>query len=122
LPGKILVKAITELDRHDTVIGPSADGGYYLIGFRPDTFNADILKNISWSTNAVYDLTCRKLAKLGLNTHILPQWRDIDTCEDLIELAASLSSSRTTADKTKNYLEQMKISDSSESLYERCEG
>jgi uncharacterized protein len=107
LPIELLIKGMTELSRHDSVIGPSHDGGYYLIGFRSDTFTADIFRNIVWSTDKVCVDTKRKLAEQGLNTYILPQWRDVDTYEDLMDLKDALLNSRSSAKATYNYLIHM---------------
>jgi rSAM/selenodomain-associated transferase 1 len=107
LPEKLLIEAITELNHHDAVIGPSSDGGYYLIGFRSDTFCADIFSTISWSTDTVCADTLRKLFENGLDTHILPQWRDVDTYENLMDLADDLLNLRSSAQSTHAYLTQM---------------
>jgi uncharacterized protein len=107
LPEKILIEAVTELSHHDAVIGPSTDGGYYLIGFRSDTFFADIFNNIPWSTDTVCADTLRKLIEHGLNTLILPQWRDVDTYEDLMNLADDLLNLRSIAQSTHAYLIHM---------------
>jgi hypothetical protein len=112
LPKELIIKAMTELSRHDAVIGPSHDGGYYLIGFRSDTFIADIFKDISWSTDAVYSETTRKLSEQGLNVCILPIWRDVDTYTDLMDLADSLRNSISSAETTHSYLINMRVYES----------
>ncbi len=73
--------AMDSLTRHDVVIGPANDGGYYLIGLthpRPDLFI-----NIPWSTDSVMDLTQQKAIEAGLKTGLLPPWSDVDTIGDL---------------------------------------
>ena len=65
----------------DIVIGPSLDGGYYLLGLRqvwPQLF-----VNISWSTADVLEQSLSAAQVLGLETSLLPEWQDIDTIEDL---------------------------------------
>lgn len=78
------------LDRHlkqtDSVIGPSPDGGYYLIGFKAQSFTPAAFENIPWGTADVYNKTLSALKQAGLHPHILPQWRDIDTAADLADL------------------------------------
>ncbi|MCU0599664.1 MAG: TIGR04282 family arsenosugar biosynthesis glycosyltransferase [Desulfobacterales bacterium] len=113
LPEKLITKAMTELGNHDAVIGPSHDGGYYLIGFRSDTFTADIFKDISWSTDAVCSETTRKLYEKKLSVHLLPIWRDVDTYADLMDLADSLRNSISSADTTHSYLINMLADESS---------
>lgn len=79
--GSLLTTAIDSLQEHDVVLGPTMDGGYYLIGLR--TFVPDLFENIPWSTEQVYALTEQKVKMLGLSLNILPKLRDLDTVEDL---------------------------------------
>ena len=73
--------AVESLTRHDLVLGPAKDGGYYLIGMtRP---HPDLFTNIPWSTDQVMALTEQKAAAEGLKTALLPVWNDVDTVEDL---------------------------------------
>ena len=73
--------AVASLTRHDLVIGPARDGGYYLIGLtqpRPELFT-----NIPWSTDRVMALTQQKAVAAGLKTALLPPWSDVDTIDNL---------------------------------------
>jgi rSAM/selenodomain-associated transferase 1 len=79
----IIDKALSSLSGHDAVVGPSYDGGYYLIGFRADTFLPDVFDGIPWSTPDVFLKTMEIFARKGFLVDILPQWRDIDTLDDL---------------------------------------
>ena len=73
----------------DVVIGPSDDGGYYLIGIRkpqPRLFEA-----IDWSTDRVRAQTLERAAEIGLGVHLLPGCYDVDDrrtlhrlCDDLL--------------------------------------
>jgi len=110
LPESHIRDAINRLKTHDAVIGPATDGGYYLIGFRSDTFLPDIFKDISWSTDTVYAKTLRNLEKCGLTVHILPQWRDVDTYADLVALADSLSNFKSVAKETNKYFNRFRTS------------
>lgn len=83
LPERIITNALNVLANKDAVLGPSHDGGYYLIGFSKSGFNAGIFEGISWSTNTVYRKTVDILKKENTSVHILPSWRDVDTFEDL---------------------------------------
>ena len=86
LPAETFVRSIEALDRHDAVIGPAADGGYYLIGFRDDGFRPEVFRDIHWSTPAVFDETMAVFSRTGSRVHRLPQWRDVDTIGDLQDL------------------------------------
>ncbi len=73
--------AMEALSRHDLVIGPASDGGYYLIGMtRPQ---ASLFESIPWSTDRVMPLTQEKALAAGLKTALLPTWSDVDTVDDL---------------------------------------
>jgi rSAM/selenodomain-associated transferase 1 len=63
------------------VLGPSQDGGYYLVGLnRP---MPAMFENMTWSHDQVFTQTVTKLADLGIETRQLPIWFDIDTPDDL---------------------------------------
>lgn len=81
-------KAFEELEKFDIVIGPTIDGGYYLIGMKK--FNC-IFNNIKWSTSTVFQDTIQKIKDLGLSYFVLSQLRDIDTVEDLNHYKGELS-------------------------------
>jgi len=83
LPGTFIDEALVSLHTHDVVLGPSFDGGYYLISFRHDTFLPETFDGICWSTGTVFSETSTILKKAGLTLHVLPEWNDIDTCDDL---------------------------------------
>jgi rSAM/selenodomain-associated transferase 1 len=73
----------------DVVVGPSEDGGYYLIGLRaphPELFEA-----MPWSTPAVLATTLERARGLGLAVSLLPAWFDVDTAADLDRLRAELA-------------------------------
>jgi rSAM/selenodomain-associated transferase 1 len=82
----ILEQAFRSLDSRDAVLGPAHDGGYYLIGFRRDTFVPDVFQDIKWGSNRVFAETRRKIEQAKRNVHLLPEWRDVDTPEDLRDL------------------------------------
>ena len=83
LPREIIDEGFAALTSCDAVIGPSCDGGYYLIGFKSETFPPDLFSDILWSTGGVLKSTRAILDKKGLRVFVLPPWRDIDTYEDL---------------------------------------
>jgi hypothetical protein len=72
----------------DVVIGPAEDGGYYLIGVsapQPRLFEA-----VAWSTSSVLPTTLARAKELGLRSHLLPYWFDVDTEDDLARLRDEL--------------------------------
>jgi uncharacterized protein len=78
---RLLKDALDSLYRHELVVGPAVDGGYYLIGLRrviPDLFQA-----VKWGTNEVLAETMRRAAKFGVTAAVLPTEGDVDCPEDL---------------------------------------
>jgi len=69
------------LHRHDLVLGPALDGGYYLIGLTKPA--PGLFEDIPWSTDRVLMLTRERADGLGLRTALLPEWGDVDTIDDL---------------------------------------
>ena len=86
LPPEIIDEAFSALEEKDAVIGPASDGGYFLIGFKKNTFLPDIFHGIAWSTDSVYRETMKVFEKAGHRVHILPEWKDVDTLDDLRSL------------------------------------
>jgi len=76
----ILEMAFTILGDSDVVVGPTFDGGYYLLGIKE--YNPALFENISWSTDAVYQETNDKSRELQLNIADLPTLSDIDNEAD----------------------------------------
>lgn len=71
----------------DVVLGPGEDGGYWLVGMRhphPEPF-----AGIPWSTHAVLDVTLERCRAARLEVALVDRWRDVDTAEDLVALAAA---------------------------------
>lgn len=73
-------RAFEELQEHNTVIGPSEDGGYYLLGM--DQLVEELFEDKTWSTETVFQETIDDIEALGLSCHQLPEYNDVDTIED----------------------------------------
>jgi hypothetical protein len=73
--------AIAALERHDIVIGPAEDGGYYLIGMR--TALPELLTDMPWSTDQVLPETLARLVRRGIAPVLLETLADCDRPEDL---------------------------------------
>jgi uncharacterized protein len=84
----ILDQAFTALTSHDLVLGPAADGGYYLIGLRRAI--PELFQSIAWSTATVRTKTLEIATTLNLTYALLPELSDIDRPEDLIHLPSTL--------------------------------
>ena len=81
LPADYIKDAFLKLNTHELVIGPAADGGYYLIGMN-GTLDI-IFKGIKWGSSNVMQDTVSIAEKEGINYFLLPQWYDIDDIESL---------------------------------------
>lgn len=96
LPTSYIAAADRRLADHDLVLGPSADGGFYLIGAtRPVD---DVLRDIEWSTPRALEQTVARAARLRVA--LLTPWYDVDTPDDLRLLRAHLAVDPTAAPTT----------------------
>ncbi|MBL7798188.1 MAG: TIGR04282 family arsenosugar biosynthesis glycosyltransferase [Saprospiraceae bacterium] len=80
LDGVLLNEAFSLLERHDFVLGPTPDGGYYLLGMR--AFEPSVFEGIAWSTESVRAATLEKIGGLGKTCALLPERSDVDTEAD----------------------------------------
>jgi rSAM/selenodomain-associated transferase 1 len=92
LPLGHLLAAFELLRDRDLVLGPSSDGGYYLLGARAVV--PEIFRGISWGTDRVLAETLKLLKILGLPRVQLPVYRKVDGPEDLDELRSGLAELR----------------------------
>jgi rSAM/selenodomain-associated transferase 1 len=89
LPPSFLVESVNKLKHFDSVMGPSFDGGYYLIGLKKNEACQNLFQGIKWSTESVYTETMKKIQKRKISCYQLTPWRDIDLIEDLEHLQYS---------------------------------
>ena len=73
---KLIATSFTYLDEKDFVIGPSTDGGYYLLGMK--NLNCDLFSGIEWSTESVLDRTINRITENDFSFTKLEQLYDID--------------------------------------------
>jgi len=86
LSAALLLQALAGLHEHDVVLGPAADGGYYLIGMKRD--RPGLFAGIDWGTGRVCAQTRAAIARQGLSVAELPTLRDVDVPEDAAALRA----------------------------------
>ena len=82
LPTHYVEHALDLLESCDVVIGPSVDGGYYLIGFSKEGASSlipTIFEQVSWSTEVVFRQTLEKIQATTTQLGLLPPWYDVDT-------------------------------------------
>ncbi|MBI2842181.1 MAG: TIGR04282 family arsenosugar biosynthesis glycosyltransferase [Armatimonadetes bacterium] len=93
LPPLYFARAVSMLrdERRQVIIGPTSDGGYYLIGLSSPC--REIFRDIPWSTSDVLARTLERAADSDIEVALLPEWYDVDTEADLDRLVAELSDS-----------------------------
>ncbi len=98
----VIADAFAKLADHDVVLGPAADGGYYLIGLAgPWTQPLETLfRDIPWSESEVFATTCDRITHANLSLAILPIAEDIDTITELEHLISKLGQKASSGDET----------------------
>ena len=74
------------------VLGPSEDGGYYVLGLKSP--HRQLFEDIAWSTDRVAEQTLDRAREIGLPVHVLPVWYDVDDAMSLGRLHGELFSDR----------------------------
>lgn len=106
LPPEALVEARRALQSNDAVIGPCADGGFYLLGLKKCP--AGLLRNVRWSQRETCGDTLRRLREAGLKTQMLDPWFDVDSYEDLLTLWRMLARCAITAPHSRLAFEEIR--------------
>jgi rSAM/selenodomain-associated transferase 1 len=93
-------------DHNRLVLGPSDDGGYYLIGM--SKLHRRIFEEIDWSTESVLPQTLERARELGLDIETLPTFCDVDDAVSLRRLCHEmLGAQHAKAPATRAFLEQL---------------
>jgi uncharacterized protein len=106
VPANVFVEAARSLEKPGDriVLGPSDDGGYYLIGLKK--LHRRLFADIAWSTERVFRQTIDRAADLKLEVHELPTWFDVDDGATLRRLCRTLlPSGATDAPATRHFLD-----------------
>ena len=104
LPPSVLMSAFDTLSTSDVVVGPTHDGGYYLVGAKkshPGLFSGDGL-----GTSNALERLLKRVQELGLSLGVADTFYDIDVMSDLMRLDAELRASPPRAPRTAAWLEQ----------------
>jgi len=105
---EIFTEALAGLKEKDLVIGPSQDGGYYLIGMRKPQkilFDFD-----NWGRSSVLEKTIKKANRHNLKTHFLPEASDVDTFKELLKLRSELINRKSDSNypqNTQNFIQKI---------------
>jgi glycosyltransferase A (GT-A) superfamily protein (DUF2064 family) len=104
LPASVLKSAFETLDRCDVVVGPTHDGGYYLVGAKaphPTLFERD-----GMGTGSALELLLQRARTLHLSVACTDSFYDIDVKADLVRLAAELEIAPARAPQTADWLKE----------------
>jgi hypothetical protein len=89
LPVTLLEAAALALESSELVLGPTADGGFYLIGVRGPP--PPVFEGVRYSTRHAFADSLCAAHRAGKHVAILPPWYDVDTPRDLSILCAHLA-------------------------------
>jgi glycosyltransferase A (GT-A) superfamily protein (DUF2064 family) len=104
LPASVLGSAFEALTAHDVVVGPTHDGGYYLVGAKaahPALFDGD-----GMGTKSALETLLARARGLRLSVGFTDPFYDIDVAGDLTRLAAELRLAPSRAPRTAGWLKQ----------------
>lgn len=99
MPPHAIQNGFRQLQGCDCVLGPTLDGGYYLIGL--SRFCPHIFRGIDWAGASVYRDTVGIIRQRRLSFRELPVWYDVDTSEDLEFLVRDINQFRLAGDETR---------------------
>jgi len=88
LPPAYIERSFQLLARADLVLGPSADGGYYLIGMKAS--HPELFQGVAMGTERVFRETLERARQASMRVSLLPSWYDVDTPNDIKRLLAEL--------------------------------
>jgi len=104
LPRSVLEEAFETLAAHDLVVGPTHDGGYYLVGARAS--HPGLFANDGMGTSSALERLLKRARILDLSVGFADTFYDIDVDDDLKRLAAELRLSPLRAPRTAAWLQQ----------------
>ena len=105
LPAARLREARAALATHDAVLGPSSDGGFYLLGLR--TCPPGLLAGLAWSVPETGAACAARLVQRGLRLAHVAYFDDVDDIEDLRRVERQIRAGEIRAPATAHALEQL---------------
>jgi len=107
LPRSVLEDAFETLAAHDVVVGPTHDGGYYLVGAKAS--HPTLFAHDGMSTSSALERLLSRTRALELSVGFAVPFYDIDVADDLTRLAAELRLAPTRAPRTARWLEKWEL-------------
>jgi rSAM/selenodomain-associated transferase 1 len=107
LPRSVLEDAFETLAAHDVVVGPTHDGGYYLVGAK--TSHPTLFADDGLGTSSALDRLLSRARVLELSVGLADHFYDIDVADDLTRLAAELRRAPARAPRTAELLKEWEL-------------
>ena len=107
LPGSVLQNAFDILASHDVVVGPTHDGGYYLVGAKASY--PTLFANDGMGTSSALDRLLSRTRTLGLSVGLVAPFYDVDVADDLTRLSAELRLAPAKAPQTAAWLRKWEL-------------
>jgi rSAM/selenodomain-associated transferase 1 len=107
LPRFVLEDSFTMLAKHDVVVGPTDDGGYYLVGAK--TSHPALFASDGMGTNSALERLLSRAQALELSVGFADPFYDIDVADDLTRLAAELRLAPEKAPRTAQWLKEWEL-------------
>jgi glycosyltransferase A (GT-A) superfamily protein (DUF2064 family) len=86
LTTKHILKTVEKLQKDDFVLGPSIDGGFYLMGLNKNCFNLETFLNLPWQSSKLNNSICKLLTSKKLKITYLEFLKDIDLQYDITSI------------------------------------
>jgi hypothetical protein len=102
LPPHVLENAFAMLSEYDVVVGPTHDGGYFLVGAK--TFHPTLFTGDGMGTNSALERLLSSVRALGLSVAFADSFYDIDVADDLARLSAELRAAPGKAPRTADWM------------------
>ena len=112
LPRSVLEDAFETLAAHDVVVGPTHDGGYYLVGAKAS--HPSLFANDGMGTSSALERLLSRARALALSVGFADSFYDIDVADDLTRLAADLRLAPARAPRTAAWLKQWELAEQSQ--------
>jgi glycosyltransferase A (GT-A) superfamily protein (DUF2064 family) len=92
LKTKHLLETANQFKEKDLILGPSKDGGFYLMGIKKDLFHKESFLKLPWQTNRLQTYIAQIASSKKTNISFLEVLKDIDSQEDIVKIVNSFKS------------------------------
>ncbi|TRX52202.1 DUF2064 domain-containing protein [Fulvivirga sp. M361] len=97
-----------QLRKGENVLGPSVNGGAYLVGLTAATYNSQKLQQLPWQTHRLFDALLHLSSSDNMRTHVLKKLQDVNSFSDVLVLIKSNALSKAFKTVLLNILDRFK--------------